>query len=222
MDVTTRRTRLVNLIKKIYDERRAYGEHALYLSLLAFPLNNKSKEFTRNNAPAFSKYFDVIFNLYGISLEGDSFSETERENAESAALTILWQKFPSIFYKNKNWLSEEFNLIAGRTRYGVIYQRIKDCYKDRNTKPRNFVSYTDAQQFLGLDENEFNEVTKDFECVHYRRKNSDTTFFDACDIWRIKEILDDENNVDTSLTGDALIDENFVYVLRLFNIDFKE
>ena len=199
MDATTRRTRLVNLIKQIYYERCADDKHARYLTLLAFPLNNKSKEFTRNNAPRFTKYFDVIFNLYNISLEGEYFSESEIESAESAALTMLFQNFSHIFYKNKQWLDDEFNLIAGRRRYGVIYRRIGNCYKDRNIKPRNFVSAVDARHFLGLDENEFNEVITDFKCIHYQRRKSDTVFFDACDIWRLKEILDDENDTDASI-----------------------
>lgn len=226
MDAESRRKALVGLIKKVYKRRAdelkcnitGMEDSVKELLLLAFPLNGKSKNETKSAGSWYQNIYN-FFNHYNIKLdEGNDFTESEIYSAEIAAVMMIHGHFNDAFTDN-DWISAAYKFSVFPSCLGNVYH-----FKERETpkiKPaERLMRKADAIRYLNVDESEFEKVVADWELVIYRHKdNANDVAFDADEIKRIKDVLDDEDDsTQFALTGDAEIDEKIIYAAITFGM----
>lgn len=218
MDANKRRRRLVELIKKIYHERRADDSHINSLLLLCFPLNGATKKETIEKSRDWCNVdLHKFFRHYQINIDTvGAFTESEIYNAEIGAVITIREHYGEVYAANQwLWLSREYNFKAAlRTPFGNVYI---NSYEPPQRKPaERLVLLSDALKYLNVDEEELKKYAEDW--IHYRHKVTGDIYFDADDILLLKRIFVDEDQEDFSLTGDAEIDEKIIYTMQVFNM----
>lgn len=228
MDAESRRKALVDLIKQIYTRRKnelncditGMEDSVKELLLLAFPLNDKSKDETKRAGSWYQNIYN-FFNHYHINLdEGDNFTESEIYSAEIGAAMTIHGHFTDVYNAN-DWLADAYKFTFYPTCFGNVYHA-KESEPPQIKRAERLMRRADAIKYLNVDETEFDKIAADWELVIYRHKDNDNDVaFDADEIKHIKEVLDDECNTSFTLTGDCELDKKAIVAALTFGIISK-
>lgn len=229
MDKSERRNKLRGLVKQLYKSCRAVDLKVLELTLLTFALNDKFKKHTVREcgvdiARKFrqDKHFVTdTFKKWKISLEGDTFTEPEKDVAEFAIVCILQDNFGDIVKANGDWLNDTLEFTV-QTPHGNYHKKLVFRLDDDN-KPaieRLFVPADKAISFFHEFYPKCSEAEIAEELSWYAANfcTDKGLFFDFEDLRNYNRITAAEYYRPYYFSTADEMDEKFLYAANLFGI----